>query len=242
MRHGVDLTYVLIMAGAIASGLLARRFVARRILDPTPAPSRWKRVALLLGAGVGGALGAKIPFVLADPQGATSGVAWLGDGRTITWGLTFGYLGVEVAKWLAGVRVKTGDGFAVPVAVALGLGRLACFHAGCCYGSETSLPWGVDFGDGVTRHPNQIYELVFHLTMAVALYQLAKRGLFPRQRIKLYIIAYMVFRFFSELIRPEPRLAAGLTFYQLSAIAFAALFAFLYFQDARAARVERAAA
>jgi phosphatidylglycerol---prolipoprotein diacylglyceryl transferase len=231
----VDAAYVALMVLAIALGGLARVFVARTIPSPPLGLSALQRGALLVGAIVGGALGAKLPYVLADPEGAISGAAWLSDGRTITWGLAFGYLGVELAKWLSGVRVKTGDDFAIPVAVSIGAGRAACFHAGCCFGAETSLPWGVDFGDGTPRHPNQLYELAFHFAMASLLYALAKRKRFPRQRIKLYIIAYMLFRVVAELWRPERAIAGGLTFYQLSALAFAALFTLLWWIDARSA-------
>jgi phosphatidylglycerol:prolipoprotein diacylglycerol transferase len=228
-----DAAYALLMLGALAAGFLARRVVTRRIPDVQPPMAGWQRASIYLGAIIGGSLGAKLPYVLLDPEGAVSGAAWLEDGRTVTWGLTFGYLGVELAKLLAGVRAKTGDSFAISVPVAIGFGRLACFYGGCCYGAETSLPWGFDFGDGVTRHPNQLYEALFHFSMAAALYQLAKRGLFARQRIKLYIIAYMLFRTVAELWRPEARIFAGLTFYQVSALAFAALFALLFWIDAR---------
>ncbi len=224
-----DVVYALIVMAAIAAGMIARRVQP----EPPVALGRLQKLAISLGALIGGALGAKLPYVLADPAGAVSGLAWLRDGRTITWGLVGGYFGVELAKWLAGVKGKTGDGFAIPVAVSFAVGRLACFYAGCCYGAETTLPWGVDFGDGVPRHPNQIYESIFHASMALVLWQLAKRRLLRFQRIKLYILSYMLFRFVAELWRPEPRLALGLTFYQWSAAAFALLFAGLFWLDAR---------
>ena len=83
------------------------------------------------------------------------------------------------------------------------MGRLGCFHAGCCYGSVTSVPWGVDFGDGQLRHPTQLYESFFHLLAAVALYQLYRRQLFRGQHIRLYFLAYFCYRFLTEFIRPE---------------------------------------
>ena len=235
MTPRVDATYVGIVLLSLVAGVLVRR-ASMRWLGGTPSPlSRLQRFVVFLGALIGGALGAKLPFVLADPEGAVSGAAWLSDGRTITWGLTFGYLGVEVAKRLALVRDKTGDSFAIPVAVSVGIGRLACFHSGCCYGTPTELPWGVDFGDGLLRHPNQLYEAAFHLSAAAALVFISRRGWLEQQRIKAYLIAYMLFRVGSETWRPEPVFALGMTFYQLSAIAFAALFAGLWVLDARAA-------
>lgn len=217
-------------------GSIATAFVVRRLLPAERLPlGRAQRAALALGALIGAAVGAKLPFVLRDIDGLVTGYAWLSDGRTITFGLVGGYLGVELAKWTAGVRIKTGDSFAVPVAAAIAVGRLGCLRAGCCFGVESGVPWAMDFGDGVLRHPTQAYEALFHAAMAVLLYQLGKRGLFRRQRIKLYIISYMAWRFVTEWLRPEPRGALGLTFYQWSALAFAALFALLWWLDARRA-------
>jgi len=117
--------------------------------------------------------------------------------------------------------------------VAVGVGRLSCFVAGCCYGTETSLPWGVDFGDGRLRHPTQLYEFIFHLSAAAALAWLKRRGMFRQQLFKLYIISYLVYRFATEFIRPEPRLVGPLTGYQIAALLLMPVFAALWFYDGR---------
>jgi len=220
--------YPLIMLTALIVGLtLSRRTQARLPL------TRTQQTAIALGAFCGGMLGAKLPFALADPRGPLWTQAWLADGKTILFGLVGGYLGVEVAKALADVRVKTGDSFAVPVATAIGIGRLGCFVGKCCFGVATSLPWGVDFGDGVRRHPTQLYEVAFHLTAAVILWQLDRWNVFPRQRFKLYLIAYCVYRFLTEFLRPEVRLWGGLTGYQWAAAALVPVLMTLWWQDRR---------
>jgi phosphatidylglycerol:prolipoprotein diacylglycerol transferase len=142
-----------------------------------------------------------------------------------------GYGGVELAKWVLDVRVKTGDSFGVPVAAAVAVGRLACFHAGCCYGTVTTLPWGVRFDDGPPRHPTQLYEFAFHLSAAIGLAWLRRRGLFRGQLIKLYIIAYLVYRFFTEYLRPEPVIGLGWTGYQWATLALLPIFAWLWIRD-----------
>ena len=98
------------------------------------------------------------------------------------------------------------------------------------------MPWGVDFGDGLRRHPTQVYESIFHATMAVILALLQRRGLFRGQLIKLYILSYLAYRFASEYLRPEPVLALGLTGYQWACLALAPGFAALWARDARAIR------
>jgi phosphatidylglycerol:prolipoprotein diacylglycerol transferase len=131
------------------------------------------------------------------------------------------------------VTIKTGDSFAVSVPAAVAIGRIACFVGGCCYGKETLLPWGVNFGDGLKRHPTQLYETLFHASMAMILAWMRGRGLFRGQLIKLYIITYLFYRFATEFLRPEPQIFAGLTGYQWATIALVPVFAGLWARDAR---------
>lgn len=208
-------------------------FLVTRHLIPKPPALRmlpwWKRAALAAAAFIGGALGGKLPFVGMHPLDWLDLATWLKDGKTIVAALIGAYLAVEAAKWLLDIRVKTGDTFALPLALALAVGRWGCFFNGCCYGVATTLPWGVDFrvktAEGyqvVKCHPTQIYESIFHFTMALLLGEMMRRGLFVGQRLKLYLIAYGVYRFLTEYLRPEPAWWLGLTFYQWAALALAA--------------------
>lgn len=222
----VPALFPLIMLTALAAGMaLSQRRQAR-----LPLTNR-QRIAIAIGAFCGGMLGSKLPFALADPRGALCAQAWLGDGKTILFGLAGGYVGVEIAKALVCVTTKTGDSFAIPIAVSIAIGRLGCLAGGCCYGQPTSLPWGIDFGDGIRRHPTQLYEFAFHLLMAASLFVLERWGWFPRQRFKLYLLAYCGYRFTTEFIRPEVPIAFGLTGYQWASIAFVPIIAALWWQD-----------
>ena len=63
-----------------------------------------------------------------------------------------GTVAVEWIKRRLGVTQRTGDLFAIPMCVAIAIGRLGCFFSGLgdhTFGSPTNLPWGVDFGDGI---------------------------------------------------------------------------------------------
>ncbi|HTI49909.1 MAG TPA: prolipoprotein diacylglyceryl transferase family protein [Planctomycetaceae bacterium] len=224
------LSYALIMLAAIVAAIVLQRRSPRKL----PLTGR-QRTGVALGAFCGAMLGAKLPFVLADWEGLMTGRVWFDNGKTIMFGMVGGYFGVELAKALLGIRLKTGDSFAVPVAVAVAIGRVACFQAGCCFGSETGLPWGVDFGDGLRRHPTQLYETAFHLCAAGGLACLQRRGLCRGQLIKLYFLTYFVYRFATEFIRPETRLWLGLTGYQWTALVFIPLFLALWIHDARRA-------
>jgi phosphatidylglycerol:prolipoprotein diacylglycerol transferase len=233
--------YTSFMFAALGVFLLAAyRFRPRGGLDRVPLP---KRLALGLAAFVGGTLGAKLPFAFTHPRGWLDAAAWLTDGKTVVTGLIGAYLAVELCKLALDVRIKTGDSFAVPLALALAVGRWGCFFNGCCYGTPTDLPWGVRFHhaepDGtisyVPRHPTQIYESLFHLSMAIVLLQLFRYDLLPRQRLKLYLIAYGIYRFLTEFIRPEPPSWLGLTFYQWAALVLAGGLCIQWWFDARPA-------
>lgn len=223
--------YPLVIAGAMLVGV-AISLANRRRAAVAGLPWR-QRVGLLLGAFCGAMIGAKLPFVLSDWEGLRSGAAWFSDGKTILLGLVGGYFGVEIAKWVLDIRIKTGDSFAVPVAAAVAIGRLGCFCAGCCHGAVTHVPWAVVFPvvDSLPRHPTQLYEFAFHVTAAVGLYFCQRRGLFPGQLIKLYIIAYLAFRFLTEFIRPEARLFGPFTGYQLAAAVLVPVFVYLWIKD-----------
>ena len=224
----VPALYPVIMVASLAAGIALSRPRQKRL-----GLTARQRLAIGLGAFCGGMLGSKIPFALSDPQGVFCAQAWISDGKTILFGLVGGYLGVEFAKVLVDVQTKTGDSFAIPLAVAIGIGRIGCYVAGCCYGIPTSLPWGVNFGDGLHRHPTQLYETAFHLSAAVVLWLLERRNLFPTQRLKLYFLAYCIYRILSEFIRPEVPLIAGLTGYQWTAIVLIPVLVWLWYRDQR---------
>ena len=229
MGRSLPWYYPLIMLASVAVAIvLSRRTQSALGL------SRRERLGIGLGAFCGAMIAAKLPFVLADWEGLLSGRAWLENGKTIVFGIAGGYFGVELAKALLGVRVKTGDSFAVPVAAALAIGRLGCFAAGCCHGTVTGVSWAVDFGDGLRRHPTQLYESAFHLAASLVLAWLMRQGILRGQLIKLYLITYLIYRFLTEFIRPEPVLAFGLTGYQWACLALIPVFVALWARDAQA--------
>lgn len=218
---GGEIAYAAFMALALVVAV-----AARRRLPPDPlfvSLTARQRRAIALAAFIGGVLGARLPFA-GD---------WLHDGKTILGGFGGGYLAVEATKAVTGIRTKTGDTFALPVALACAVGRFGCFFHGCCAGTPTGLPWAFDFGDGVPRHPTQLYEFFFHLAMAWALCAIAARGAFRCQRLKLYLIAYCAFRFAIEFLRTEPRAWLGLSVYQWAAAGFAALLMLQWKHDRR---------
>lgn len=219
----MNVAYTALMALSLAVGVVISRLTQAKL--PLTVP---QRLAIAAGAIGGAALFAKLPFLFRDLEALRSGAVWLDNGRTLTLGLLGGYVGVEAAKWAADVRVRTGDGFVVPVAASVAVGRLGCFVGGCCFGAATTVPWAHDFGDGVLRHPTQLYEAAFHACAAVGLYVLGRRGVWAGHRFKAYVLAYLAFRFGTEWVRPEERGVLGLTVYQWIVLAEVPVFAGLW--------------
>lgn len=172
---------------------------------------------IFLAALLGGALGAKIPVILcALPELRASGEwsAALVSGRSIVGGLVGGALAVFWVKRRLGITERRGHLLAPGIAAGVAIGRLGCFLNGCCYGTPTTLPWGVDFGDGLARHPTQLYESLFMLAMWGVLTRLRHKLPQPGGLFVLLMCAYFAFRFLVEFIRVEGPTHAGLTFYQ----------------------------
>ncbi len=223
--------YPWIMLLAIAIGFILLRRNQREM-----ALRKEQKLAIGLGAFCGAMIFAKLPFLFVDWESFRSGTVWISGGKTIVCGMVGAYFGVEIAKWICSIQTKTGDSFAVPAAVSVGIGRLSCLVAGCCYGSPTTLPWGIGSllaDDGLQpRHPTQLYEAIFHFSIAAWMAYLQPRGFWRGQWVKLYIIVYLVYRWMSEFVRPEPAIAVGMTFYQWFAIAFVPVFLALWWRDA----------
>ena len=101
----------------------------------------------------------------------------------------------------------------MPLAVGIAIGRIGCFLSGLpdgTYGTPTSLPWGVDLGDGVARHPTALYESLFMIVLAAVLARVephARRG----DAFKLFMASYLTFRLLVDGIKPGIPLALGLT-------------------------------
>lgn len=142
-------------------------------------------------------------------------------GKTIVGGLLGGWIAVEIAKCIFGVKSRTGDLFAVPLCLGIAIGRIGCFFAGLAddtYGTATFLPWGVDFGDGVRRHPTQLYEFCFLALLAWVLWRWNKRPHVEGQVFRGFLAAYLGWRLLIDFIKPQP-LVEGMNLIQWACVA-----------------------
>jgi prolipoprotein diacylglyceryltransferase len=213
--------------GWVVAYLLYRR-QRRRLGDVVdPSRRRWITAAALIG----GLAGARLLHLLEDP--AQSALFWtdpvfVAGGKTIVGGLIGGMIAVEFTKKRLGVTVATGDLLAVPLCVGIAIGRIGCFLAGLpdgTYGTPTSLPWGVDFGDGVPRHPTQLYEMAFVLLLA-AIIVIRQRQLaaVAGDAFKVFMIGYLLFRLAIDFLKPAAHVS-GVSMIQWACLATLAFYA-----------------
>jgi len=184
-----------------------------------------RRWTIIAAAAVGALLGSRILGLL--EYAPVRGFDWhqvfafTGGGKTIVGGLLGGWLAVELLKLLAHIRSRTGDLFAVPLCLGIAIGRIGCFFAGLAddtCGKPTTLPWGVNFGDGIPRHPTQLYEVIFLLLLAFALHRFNARPHRLGQTFRLFMAAYLLWRFLIDFIKPQP-LLHGLNVIQWACLA-----------------------
>jgi prolipoprotein diacylglyceryltransferase len=179
------------------------------------------RGTVICAAFVGAALGSRLLALLEHPQSLSwRSLLLLDGGRTIVGGILGGWIAVEIVKRSQSVRTRTGDLFVTPLIVGIILGRVGCFLAGTLddtFGRATSLPWGMDFGDGLARHPLQLYEIAF-LLLYLLLSQELSWPLINGDRFRLFVFSYFTLRFGLEFLQDSPRLA-GLDALQWAALA-----------------------
>jgi prolipoprotein diacylglyceryltransferase len=144
-------------------------------------------------------------------------------GHSVAGAIAGGIVGVELFKHAKGIRGSTGAQFVAPLAAGIAVGRLGCFFAGLpdyTYGTATTLPWGVDFGDGVPRHPIQLYEsAAMLLFLFVYCYNIARgSAFFLRQGFYVFVGYYALQRFAWEFMKPYPPILGPLNIFHFLCI------------------------
>lgn len=183
-------------------------------------------IYIAISALVGGIIGAKIPIWIVNFPLILSNlsISTILSGRTIIGGLVGGMLSVIWIKRKLKIKTKRGNLFAPSVAIGISIGRIGCFLEGCCYGIPTNSSWGVNFGDGVLRHPTQIYEAMFTFILFIYFQFYYSRPAVPGEMFRKLMIYYFIFRFFEEFIRDNQ-----FVYFYLSYFQWMSLLVILYF-------------
>lgn len=187
---------------------------------------RWWAIS---AAAAGGAVGSKMLYWLETP--ALTLVKWndwayMLGGKTVVGGLLGGLIAVELTKKLVGEWRSTGDLFALPLAAGMAIGRVGCFLTGLSdqtFGLPTRLPWGIDFGDGIRRHPTQLYDIFFLVALIAMLTWLQPKLQQSGDLFKTFMILYLAWRLCIDFLKPSAQFAG------LASIQWACVLGLLYY-------------
>ncbi len=186
--------------------------------------SESNRIWILIGAGFGAVIGSRLLgffSTLISGLNVSQAVLLFFSSKSIVGGLLGGLIGVEITKKFLNIKFSTGDLLTYPIILAMIIGRVGCFLQGVhdgTHGTASTLPWAIDMGDGILRHPTSLYEVIFLAALWVVLRKIDHR-LIEGARFKLFITAYLVFRFFIEFIKPVYIYPVGISAIQIVCLA-----------------------
>jgi prolipoprotein diacylglyceryltransferase len=131
-------------------------------------------------------------------------------GRSVLGGLLLGTVGLLLAKYFFRFRHNVMDAFAWAIPIGMLVQRFGCIMAGCCYGSPTSLPWGIEYGANSYAFSHQVHDKIIPITNSLTL---------PVHPVPLYevagcfVIILILLKFRKHLRAPGNLFAATLGLY-----------------------------
>jgi len=191
-------------------------YLLMRRNHPAQSVPTHQMVWVLVGAIFGAWFGSKL-LAIAEQTGfdlSRIDLATLWAGKTIVGGLLGGWVGVEIAKFALRIPYRTGDLLVIPLAIGMAVGRVGCFLAGLAdntHGNPTSLPIGLDFGDGIPRHPTQLYDIALLGLLSGVVWFSRIGNASPGDKFRFFLSGYLAYRFMVEFIKPSPKEYLGLS-------------------------------
>ncbi|MEM4268456.1 MAG: prolipoprotein diacylglyceryl transferase [Candidatus Woesearchaeota archaeon] len=162
-------------------------------------------IAGLLGSGLGG----RIAYLLfwKNPDTLSEFLIALVDIKkyyVVSSGAIFGAaVGAALYCYLRKISFwKYADVYALGWGIVVVFGRLGCFVRGCCYGVQTSVPWGVWYREAF-RHPWPLYDALNGLFVFLVLQKLKKRRMFNGALLLYAAILYSFGRVVLEFFRSD---------------------------------------
>ena len=191
------------------------------------------RIWIIIAAIFGSVIGSRLVGGLEDIAGLKTAFdkpLYFYQNKTVLGGFLGGLVAVELVKKLIKEKHSSGDLMVYPIILALIIGRIGCFSMGVyeeTYGVKTSLPWAMDLGDGIYRHPVCLYEIIFLALLGISIAAIERKYLLAEgARFKIFLIGYCFFRFMLDFIKPHYTFNIG-----LSTIQITALLGLIYYAD-----------
>jgi phosphatidylglycerol:prolipoprotein diacylglycerol transferase len=220
----------LVALGFLLALLITVRLAKRAKLPPEPITN------LAIYCALAGLAGAKLFMILFDLKKYLSGELSLWSLDTLqAAGVYQGGFLLALVTAVLYMRhnhlpvLETSDIFAPGIALGQAIGRLGCFAAGCCWGTECHLPWAVTFSNteaqtgvplGLPLHPTQIYESLADALVFLLLYRMIAKPHVAGAVLGWYLTLYSAARFGIEFFRfHEQGLHLGLSVTQWISLA-----------------------
>lgn len=159
--------------------------------------------------------------------------------KTVLGGIAGLFAGIFVARtWLRFNR-PVFDAFAIALPLGMAISRVGCLMAGCCFGTPTDLPWGIQYdaaswvyqvhvAQGLVNihdeashavHPAQLYQAAGCMVIAFVVWWTRKLWRSNGSMFLFSVLCYAVLRFSIEFVRaPESNGFAGEFFFGLKTV------------------------
>lgn len=186
-------------------------------------------VDMALAAIIGGAIGAKLFYILplwirGAKTAAELASSW-SSGSAFYGGFLGGISAVALVLRFKKVPIAPVFDAGVPmVPLAFGIGKIGCFLTGCCYGNRCDGFPGVAFAPGslafetqraareipsgamasLPVHPVQLYDVAFAAVAVWLLILLSRRSKRPWETFLAWVAGYAAWRFGIEFLRDDP--------------------------------------
>lgn len=185
------------------------------------------RIWIIVGATVGALIGSRLVGAMENPSWMHNptfkDVFAAFNNKTIVGGLYGGLLGVELTKYFLEEKNRSGDLFVFPILLALIIGRIGCGLTALqdhTAGGPSDLPWAIDYGDGIPRHPLPFYEIIFLGSLWFVLHRIKKQFLLaPGSLFMIMMVAYTAYRLISESLKTDYLYPWGLSGIQTLCVA-----------------------
>lgn len=168
--------------------------------------------------------------------------------KTVLGGIVGLTAGLLIAKSWLRFRRPVLDTMAIALPVAMAISRIGCLMAGCCFGTPTNMPWGIEYdaaswayqvhmAQGLVQihdaashavHPVQLYQVIGCLVIAFVVWRTRKQWRSNGSLFLFSVLCYAALRFFVEFVRaPETSFFAGKVILGLKIIQWYILLGFL---------------
>jgi phosphatidylglycerol---prolipoprotein diacylglyceryl transferase len=193
--------------------------------------SDMQRLYIFMALCAGALIGSRLIGTLEDlPSFLNTTNKWqyIFSNKTIVGGFLFGLFAVEGIKKHLKINVSSGDLMVYPILLGLVIGRIGCFCEGLndgTIGKVTASIFGINFGDGLLRHPLPLYEICFLLVLWFIIFRFNQKKVFTNGgAFKLFLMSYFVYRFGIEFLKESPY-----TVLQLNVIQWTCLVGICYY-------------